>query len=303
MGASSAWARADTRVRRSMRDAGRGLRLGSILRSASGKTGVLLVSFIVAVTVVGPTVAPHSPNEIAGVPFTEPGGSNLLGTDFLGRDVLSRILNGGRELLATALLATFVAYLIGVPLGLAIGYRRGPADVAAVGLADLIIAFPPIILALMIIAGLGSGALIVAGTIAAIHVPRIVRIVRTATIEASAYEYVEAAVARGEGSAYILRRELLPNIVVPIMADFGIRLTASVIIVSSLSFLGLGPAPPSSDWGLMISENRLGLLIQPWVVVVPALLIGLLAIGVNLMADAYARSVGRSAEEEGTAFA
>ena len=301
--ASSAWGRADVLVRRGVRDFGRGLRLGSILRTASGKTGVLLVSMIVAVAVIGPAVAPHSPNDIVGVPFTEPGGSNVLGTDFLGRDVLSRILNGGRELLAIAVLATFVAYLIGVPLGLAIGYRRGGADIAAVGLADLIIAFPPIILALMIIAGLGSGALIVAGTIAAIHVPRIVRIVRTATIEAAAFEYVEAAVARGESSAYILRRELLPNIAVPIMADFGIRLTASVIIVSSLSFLGLGPAPPSSDWGLMISENRLGLLIQPWVVVVPALLIGLLAIGVNLMADAYARSVGRSAEEEGTAFA
>ena len=118
-------------------------------------------------------------------------------------------------------------------------------------------------------------------------------------MEISTREFVEAAVARGESVVSILWHDILPNIWTPVLADFGIRLTGAVIVVSSISYLGLGPPPPAANWGLMISENRLGALTQPWVVVVPALTIGIFAIAVNLLADAVARSVGRSVVSRG----
>jgi peptide/nickel transport system permease protein len=265
-----------------------------VLASSGGRLGCVLIGLIVLLVVIGPHVAPKSPSEIVGTPFMKPSGSALLGTDFLGRDGLSRFLVGGGALVVGALLATLLAYAIGIPIGMAAGYLRGGIDLGAVGLSDLVISFPPIVFILVLLAGAGTGLTIVIIAIAAVYVPRIVRIVRAVTMEISTREFVEAAVARGERVPSILWRDILPNIWTPVLADFGIRLTGAVIVVSSISYLGLGPPPPAANWGLMISENRLGALTQPWVVVVPALTIGIFAIGVNLLADAVARSVGRS---------
>lgn len=268
--------------------------LRGVLTSSSGRLGLVLIGLVVLLVVIGPHVAPKSPSEIVGTPFLEPSTSAPLGTDFLGRDGLSRFLIGGGTLVVSALLATVLAYVVGIPIGMAAGYLRGAVDLGAVGLSDLVISFPPIVFILVLLAGLGSGVPIVVIAIAAVYVPRIVRIVRAVTMEISTREFVEAAVARGESVVSILWRDILPNIWTPVLADFGIRLTGAVIVVSSISYLGLGPPPPAANWGLMISENRLGALTQPWVIVVPALTIGIFAIGVNLVADAIARSVGRS---------
>ena len=177
---------------------------------------------------------------------------------------------------------------------MAAGYRRGLVDLTTVGVADLVLSFPPIVLVLVLLAAVGPRLSTIVVGIAVIHLPRVVRIARSVAIEVAAREFVEAAVARGESIVSVLWRDILPNVWTPILADFGIRLTGSVILFSSLSYLGLGQPPPAADWGLMISENRAALLIQPWVVVVPALTIALLAIGVNLMADAVAHGLGRS---------
>jgi peptide/nickel transport system permease protein len=268
--------------------------LRGVLASKGGRLGLVLILLIALLVIIGPLVAPKSPSEIVGTPLLKPSGSMPLGTDFLGRDGLSRFLVGGGTLVVGALLATGLAYLVGIPIGMAAGYLRGGFDLAAIGVSDLIISFPPIVFILVLLAGAGSGLGIIIIAIAAVYVPRIVRIVRSVTMEISTREFVEAAVARGESVLTILRRDILPNIWTPVLADFGIRLTGAVIVVSSLSYLGLGPAPPAANWGLMISENRLGALTQPWVVVVPALTIGIFAIAVNLVADAVARSVGRS---------
>jgi peptide/nickel transport system permease protein len=268
--------------------------LRAVLASSAGRLGLAFVLLIALLVIIGPHLAPKSPSEIVGTPFVKPSGSALLGTDFLGRDGLSRFLFGGGTLVAGALLATGLAYLVGIPIGMAAGYLRGGFDLLAVGVSDLVISFPPIVFILVLLAGAGSGLTIIIIAIAAVYVPRIVRIVRSVTMEISTREFVEAAVARGENVVTILWKDILPNIWTPVLADFGIRLTGAVIVVSSLSYLGLGPPPPAANWGLMISENRLGALTQPWVVVVPALTIGIFAIGVNLLADAVARSVGRS---------
>jgi peptide/nickel transport system permease protein len=269
------------------------------LGSIPGRVGLALIAAVLAVALVGPAVSPHSPTAIVGLPFQPPSAQQWLGTDVLGRDVLSRYLWGGRTLLGVAVLATSIAYVVGISLGMAAGLRKGAFDLVNVWLADLVLSFPPIILVLVLLAAGGARLSIVVLGLAIVNTPRIIRIVRAVTIDVSTQEFIEAAVARGEGLLSILFREILPNIWTPVCADFGVRLTGAIILYSSVSYLGFGLAPPAADWGLMISENRVGLTLQPWVVLVPALTVALLAIAVNLVADAIARSAGRSVVERG----
>lgn len=273
---------------------GGSLFLRGTLGSAVGRWGLGIVMAIVVLALVGPWLSPYSPLATMALPLEAPSAAHLLGTDGLGRDALSRFLHGGRVLVAVAFLATILAYLVGIPLGMTMGYRRGALDLAVIAVADLILAFPAIVFILVLVAAAGASLSTVILGIALINLPRVVRIARTVTVELAAREFVEASIARGEGLVSIVRNDILPNIWTPLLADFGIRLTGSVILFSSLSYLGFGLQPPAADWGLMISENRAALFVQPWVVVVPALTIAVLCIGVNLIADGVARSAGRS---------
>ena len=160
---------------------------------------------------------------------------------------------------------------------------------------DVLLSFPPLIFLLVLVTGAGASPWILVVGVALIQAPLVARIVRTATLEQAVRGFVEAAVARGERTSAIVRRELLPNIVAPIAADVGLRFTYSIILVASVNFLGLGLQPPASDWALIISENRSGLDLNPYVILAPALLIALLTIAVNLVGDAVARTLGRSA--------
>jgi peptide/nickel transport system permease protein len=271
-----------------------------IVRGATGswpaRVGLAATAVMLLIALAGPVVAPHPPSEVVGVPFQPPGDGLVLGTDVLGRDALSRFLHGGLTVIVVAFAATALAYLVGIALGMLAGLRGGVLDIGTVAVMDVAVAFPPVILVLMLVAGVGAGVLIAVVAIALVHIPRIVRIVRAVTREVATREYVEAAIASGENTIYVLTREILPNIWTPVMADFGLRVTGSIILYSSLSFLGLGQAPPAADWGLLISENRIGLLRQPWVLIVPAAAIAALSIGVNLVSDGVARSAGRSTE-------
>jgi peptide/nickel transport system permease protein len=269
------------------------------LGSWPARVGLGIVGFVVFLAVFGPWLAPTSPYDVAGKPLEQPSWSFWLGTDSLGRDALSRFLHGGLVLVVVSFLATALAYVVGVTVGMAAGYRRRSFDAVAVAVTDLLLAFPPIVFVLLLIAAAGPHLSLVVVAIAATHAPRIVRIVRTVTGEISTHEFVEAAAARGEPLPSILRRDILPNILTPVLADFGLRLSGSVILFSSISYLGLGQAPPKADWALMISENRGGLLVQPWLVVVPAVAIALLTIGVNLVADGIARASGRYVSSRG----
>jgi peptide/nickel transport system permease protein len=268
-------------------------------RSWSGRVGISLVGVVVLIAIVGPWASPHSAAQIVGGPFQGPSGRAPLGTDFLGRDTLSRFLHGGGTLVLGGLSATLLAYVVAVPLGIAMGYRRGLFDLTFVGVVDLIISFPAIVVVVVLLAAAGTGLVVAVLAIALIQTPRVVRLIRTLTLEVSTREFVEAAIARGESTATIFWRDILANIWPPLLADFGVRLSGSIIVFSSISYLGLGPPPPAANWGLMISENRTGLLSQPLVVLIPALTIGALAIGVNLAADAVAQSLGRSVVDRG----
>jgi ABC-type dipeptide/oligopeptide/nickel transport system permease subunit len=265
------------------------------LRTRTGLFGALLLAFVLAVALLGPFFAPHAPDEPIGIPLTGPAEGQPFGTDFLGRDVLSRVLWGGRSVLLLAGAATVLAYLTGGVVGLLAGYSRNLTDGLLMRFVDVLLSVPPLIFLLVLATGAGTSETVLVIGVALVQAPLVSRIVRTATVEQSVRGFVEAAVARGERTSAIVRREILPNIVGPIAADAGLRFTYSILLVASVNFLGLGLQPPAADWALIISENRSGLDLNPYVIAVPAILIALLTIGLNLVGDSVARTLGRSA--------
>jgi peptide/nickel transport system permease protein len=262
-----------------------------------GAVGLALLALVVGVAIFGPFVAPHSPAEPIGVPFSRPSAEAPLGTDFLGRDVLSRVLWGGRSVLGLAGLATLLAYVAGAAVGLVAGFTRSLVDPVLMRSVDVMLSVPALLFMLVLITGLGTGKAVLVFAVALVQAPLVARVVRTATLEQSVRGFVEAAVARGESTFAILRREILPNIGAPIAADAPLRFTYSIILVASVNFLGLGLQPPAADWALIISENRDGLTLNPYVILAPATLIALLTIGASLVGDAVARSLGVSIAE------
>jgi peptide/nickel transport system permease protein len=267
-------------------------------RPRSTRVALVVLALVLGITFIGPYVAPYSVSELAGVPYSTPSGEFLLGNDYLGEDVLSRVLSGGRTVILFGALATVLAYAVGGTAGLLAGYGRGRLDSVVMRGMDVLLAFPPILFLLLIATGAGASLSALVIAIAIIHVPSIARIVRTAAVETSVRGYVEAAVARGDRTHVILRREILPNIWGPIMADAGPRFTVSILLVAAVSFLGLGQAPPAANWALMISENRSGITINPWAVVVPGLMIAALTVSINVIADSIASSLGKSVDVE-----
>jgi len=264
------------------------------LRIRSGAIGLTVVVLVVAIAFLGRYVAPHDPSMPVGAPLSGPSSTARLGTDFLGRDVLSRLLYGGRSVIGLAAAATILAYVVGLAIGLIAGYTRSKVDPILMRTVDVMLAFPPLLFLLVLIAGAGTGVGVLIIGVAAIQAPSISRIVRTATLEVSVRGYVEAAIARGERAFAVILREVLPNILAPVLVDAGLRFTYSILIIASVNYLGLGLQPPASDWALLISENREYIALNVWAVLAPAAMIAMLTIGVNLMGDAIARSLGRS---------
>ena len=187
-----------------------------------------------------------------------------------------------------ALLATLLGYAIGLAIGLAAAYSRGIFGGLLMRASDVLLAFPGMIFVLLLLSAYGSSITLVIVAVALANAPRIARIVRAAALEVVDLAYVEAARIRGESAAYVTLREILPNIKSPILVDFGVRVTGSILLVASVSFLGFGLQPPSADWGLIVSENRAGMTIQPLVGrSAPVAAIGLLTIAINLIIDGY----------------
>lgn len=264
------------------------------LRTRSGAVGFTILLLVLLLAIFGPYATPHSSTAPIGAPLAGPSGDALLGTDFLGRDVLSRMLDGGRSVIGLAAAATALAYFIGLAIGLVAGYTRSIVDRLLMRTVDVMLAFPPLLFLLVLITGTGSSVATLIVGVALVQAPGISRIVRTATLEVSLRGYVEAAVARGERAFAVIRREVLPNILAPVLVDAGLRFTFSILIIASVNFLGLGLQPPSSDWARMIGENREYISLNWLAVVAPAGMIAILTIGVNLTGDAIARSLGRS---------
>jgi peptide/nickel transport system permease protein len=267
----------------------------SIARNDWGaRVGLVLLTLIVLLAIFGPLLTPHNPTAPVGLPGAGPSGSFPLGTDFLGRDVLSRVMDGGLSTLLLAGAATIVTYAFGVSIGLVAGYTRTFVDPVLMRSVDVLLSFPALLVMLLLVTAFGGSRVVLVAACVLVLFPGVARIVRTAALEASTKGYVEAAVARGERMAAVLRREILPNIMAPIIADVGIRFSWSIILIASVNYLGLGLQPPTADWGLMVSENRPIISSNPLAVVAPAAILAVLIIAVNLVGDAYVRRLGRS---------
>jgi peptide/nickel transport system permease protein len=275
----------------------------AILRQAAslprGKFGLGVMGLIVAVAVVGPFVAPHSPTASIVAPFSGPSSQAVLGGDVLGRDVLSRVLAGGWVLLAMAAAATALGVTIGTASGIAAGYLQGRPDGIIMRTVDVILAFPQLVFALLLVSVLGPTVWLTVLAVGLSHAPQVARVMRSATLDVSERDFVKATELLGVKRRRIMAGEILPNLVSPLMVEIGLRLTYSIVIIAGLSFLGFGQPPPSPNWGIMINENRQGLVLNPWAVVVPAILIALLTIGASTFTDAIARvTIGIDREAE-----
>jgi peptide/nickel transport system permease protein len=255
--------------------------------SLTAKVGMVLASVIVVIGLAGPYLAPDAPADTIGSAYESPSSGHVFGLDYLGRDVLSRFLWGGRTALVMALLATILGYAIGLAIGLGAAYSRGLLGGLLMRASDVLLAFPGMIFVLLLVSAYGSSVTLVIVAVALANAPRIARIVRAAALEVVDLAYVEAARIRGENAVYVTLREILPNIKAPILVDFGVRVTGSILLVASVSFLGFGLQPPAADWGLIVSENRAGMTIQPWSVVPAVAAIGLLTVAINLIIDGY----------------
>jgi peptide/nickel transport system permease protein len=278
---------------------GRAVRWRPMLGGHAGKIGIALLLIGGAVAIFGPYVAPYSPTSLAGLPLDPPSSEHWLGTDQLGRDVLSRVLNGGRSVLILSVLAVVVTFAVGAPLGMLAAYRGGVPDAVLSRFADVMLSVPPLILVLIFVFVVGSSYLSIVLLTGLVTAPRVFRIVRGATQAVAEQEFVLAARARGEGTPAIIGREILPNVTGPLLTEAAIRLNFSIIFIATLNFLGLGVQPPSSDWGLMVSEGRVYLGQAPLISMTPALCIAVLTIGINLISDQIgahlARNVSRHA--------
>jgi peptide/nickel transport system permease protein len=274
--------------------------LWAAARTPRGAIGLGLASSVVLLAVIGPLVAPYASDALLTLTFAKPSGQFLLGSDFLGRDVLSRLLDGGWVLLIMAACATALGIAGGAAAGISAAYLRGRSDGIIMRTVDVILAFPQLVFALLLLSLLGPKLWLITIAVGFSHAPQVARVLRSATLDISERDFVKAAELQGMRPAKVMTKEILPNLVSPLMVEAGLRLTYSIVIIAGLAFLGFGQPPPAANWGLMINENRTGLPLNPWAVIVPAVLIALLTIGTNTFTDAFARvaiGVDRRPEE------
>jgi peptide/nickel transport system permease protein len=259
----------------------------SIIRgSRVAMVGLAIVVFWVLVAILAPVIAPHDPfaQDSAAI-NTGPSGSHPLGTDNMGRDMLSRLIYGSRTILLLAPISVLAAVLVGSFLGLLGGYFGGLVDEVVMRVLDAIMAFPTILLYLIIISAIGPSALNVVIAITFVGAPGVARLVRSLTLDIRTRDYIRAAETRGENPFYIMFLEILPNARGPIIIDSMLRVGYAIFAIGTLGFLGLGLPPPTPDWGGMIAEARKYIWTVPLNVLWPALAISSLVVGLNLFAD------------------
>jgi peptide/nickel transport system permease protein len=276
--------------------------LMSALKLGRTRVGLALLALIAGIAIFGPLFAPHGPADYLGLlPNQGPSATAHFGTDHLGQDVWSRFLDGGREILILAILATLLGLAVGIALGLLAAYSKGVIDDALMRGMDVILAFPAIMLALVAIATLGASYWLVVVAVGLTNIPRVARVTRAAAQPIVERDFVAAAEAIGVPRWRILFGEILPNVLSPLMVEGSLRLTYSIGLIAGLAFLGFTPNPNGADWGVMIQENYIALSVQPWGVVLPVIAIALLTMATGMIGDGIARAAAgidrtRSAE-------
>lgn len=253
-----------------------------------GVLGGAIVTFWVAMALLGHWVAPHPAGAIVDMEVFLPVSAEFpMGTDYLGRDMLSRVLHGARYTVGVALAAALIASGSGLILGMCAAAWGGWADAVLSRVLDTLISIPSKMFALIVVAAFGSSVPVLILTAGIIYTPGAYRITRSLAVGVNALDFVRVAEARGEGTLFIVREEILPNIIGPVLADFGLRFVFIVLLLAGMSFLGFGVQPPNADWGSLVRENMAGLHEGAPAVLMPALAIASLTIGVNLAIDSF----------------
>lgn len=263
--------------------------LGQTFKQGYAKVGAVLVGLIIAIAVFGPLIAPYTFDEFVDAPNAVRSDKILLGADYLGRDVWSRFLFGGRTIIGLSFASTVLGVGLGLLIGLFAASAKPRTDSFIMRFNDILLAFPQIVFVLLVVSGFGSSIFLIAITVGFTHAPRTARIIRAAAAEVMERDFIKAAIAVGEKRRRIILSELLPNVTSPLLVEFGLRMTYSIGLVAAVSFLGLGLQPPAADWGLMINENRGSMTVQPWAVLTPIFAIAIFTIGINFITDSFAK--------------
>jgi peptide/nickel transport system permease protein len=257
-----------------------------LLKRPAALVGTIVFCFFLFLAVFGPWIAPYDyEKQSADLRLATPTMSHPFGADQFGRDILSRIIVGTRNIFLLGGFGTAVAVVIGTAIGLFAGYIGGTTDEVVMRLLDVLLSFPSLLLALVLLSTVGPSNLNIVFVVAILYVPMVARVVRSMVLDLKNKEFVEAARVRGETRSYVLFREILPNSLPPLLVEASMRFSYSIFLVASLGFLGLGVQPPSPDWGLQINQARAFFAIAPWVLLFPACTIALLVISTNLMSD------------------
>ncbi|ACS84758.1 ABC transporter permease [Musicola paradisiaca] len=260
--------------------------LKKLLHTPQGIAGVSVLLLALLVVCAGAHLAPADPEAISILArYKAPNAAHWFGTDQLGRDIFSRVLVGARTTILYSLLATTLAMVVGSVIGTASAYLGGRMDEGIMRTMDAVMSIPSLLFALLIVSTLGQSSLNAVLAITIAFVPGMVRIARSVALAVRQQDYVNAAIARGESAGYIILREMLPNIVAPIIVESTIRVSFAIMLFATLSFLGLGAQPPQPEWGLMVSEARAYFFNAPWMMLIPGLAIAIVAIGFNLLGD------------------
>ncbi|MGW1716210.1 ABC transporter permease [Streptomyces sp. NPDC002156] len=262
--------------------------------------GLAIVAVHVLIALLAPVLTSYDPiaNDSSEA-LLGPSWSHWAGTDQYGRDVLARVLYGGRYALGVSVAATLLTVALGTVVGCAAALRGGWFDDVLGRVLDAILSVPSILALLVIVTALGTGPSVIVLAIAVVYVPQVVRVVRGAALAVVPADYVTAARARGEGTWAILRREILPNITDVVCVEFAMRASWVVLLISSLSFLGFGADPPTPDWGLMVAENRTAITVVPMASLAPIIALATLVVGLNLAADGLSKAWGVDRIREG----
>jgi peptide/nickel transport system permease protein len=268
--------------------------------NATAWAGIIIVGFFVFLAIFAPWIAPYSQAETVGDTWAPASATSWFGTDQIGRDLLSRIIYGARMTIGIALATTVLSFLIGTTLGLLASTGGNVIDQILSRIVDVMLSIPLLVFALIILSMFGSSIPTLIITIAILDSTRVFRLARAVSMNIAVLEYVEAAKLRGEGLWWVMTREVLPNVLPPMISEFGLRFCFNFLFVAGLSFLGLGIQPPFADWGGMVRENGKAISFGLVAPLYPAAMIALMTIGVNLIVDwilsINARPSGASAE-------
>jgi len=251
----------------------------------SARIGMFMVLINITAAIMAPVICPYSETEVVGDVWLTPNKDNLLGTDHLGRDMFTRLVYGARNTIAIAFVTTILSFLVGSILGFFAATLGGWTDLSISRVVDILMAFPTLIFALMVLSVVGTGTISLIVVIALLDSTRVFRLSRAVAMDITVMEFVEAARLRGERIWWLMRHEILPNAMPPLVAEFGLRFCFVFLFIASLSFLGLGIQPPTADWGGMVRENAGAITFGIMTPLFPAAAIAFLTVGVNLIVD------------------